>query len=245
MVDAGEFLGCRVGNDAATGEKNDARGEEERLAKIVGDEDNGFCQAARESAEFVLKLSASYRIECAERFVHEKNGRIGGEGARDADPLALAAGELMRLARCEFGGVETHQGEEFVHAGGGAGSIPFFEGGHEGDILGNAEMREKPRFLNNIADPAAEANRVPFRGGTSMDGDLAAGGDQKAIDELEEGGLATSAATEENESLAGRDGEANVANNTVVDGTVNTVCHVLERNGRVDPFWSGFRVHCN
>jgi hypothetical protein len=38
------------------------------------------------------------RIERAERLVHQHHRRIGGERARDADALLLAAGELARIA---------------------------------------------------------------------------------------------------------------------------------------------------
>jgi hypothetical protein len=74
----------------------------------VRDEDDGFFEAASEGAEFALKLGASDGIEGAERLVHEKDGRVGSEGAGDADALALAAGKFARTARGKFGGIETY-----------------------------------------------------------------------------------------------------------------------------------------
>jgi len=72
----------------------------------VGDEDDGLGEAAREGAEFALKLGAGDRIERAEGLVHQENGRVGGEGASDADALALTAGKLVRPSRGELGGIE-------------------------------------------------------------------------------------------------------------------------------------------
>src|SRR5260221_75149 len=106
MIDARKFLRSGIGNDAAAFEKDDARAEEQRFAKIVGDEDNGLTETAREGAEFALKLCASDGIERAEGLVHEEDGRIGGEGASDADALALAAREFVRAARGELGVVK-------------------------------------------------------------------------------------------------------------------------------------------
>src|SRR5712664_3965273 len=98
MIDAGKFLRRGVSDDSAIFEKNDARGEKERFAKVVGDKDDGFAETAGEGAEFPLKLGAGDGIESAERLVHEENGRIGGKGASDADALTLAAGEFVRSA---------------------------------------------------------------------------------------------------------------------------------------------------
>jgi len=87
--------------------------------------------------------------------------------------------------------------------------------------------------LNDIADAAAKTNGIPIGGGAFADDDLASGGNKEAIDQSKKSGFAAAAATEEDESLARSDGETNIANDSVVDATVNTVCHILELNGRV------------
>ena len=92
MVEAEKFLRGGAGDDAAGFKQDDARGEEKRFAQIVGDEDNGFAEAAGEGAEFALEFGAGDGIKRAEGLVHQKDGRIGGEGTSDADTLALAAG---------------------------------------------------------------------------------------------------------------------------------------------------------
>jgi hypothetical protein len=195
MIDARKFLRSGIGNDAAAFEKDNARRQEQRFAKIVGDEDDGLAETAREGAEFALKLCARDGIERTEGLVHQEDGRIGGEGAGDADALALAAREFVRAAGGEFGGIEANESKEFVDASGSAGSIPFFKGRDERDVLGNGEMGEKACFLNYITDAAAEANGIPFGGGATADDDLACGGNEETIDEFKQRGLAAAAAT--------------------------------------------------
>ena len=47
-----------------------------------------------QSQELVLQPLAHHRVDGAEGLVHQQHRRVGGERAGDADPLALAAGEL-------------------------------------------------------------------------------------------------------------------------------------------------------
>ena len=127
MIDAGKFLRGGVNDDAAAFEEDDARGEQERFAKIVGDKDNGLAEAASEGAEFTLKLGAGDRIESAKGLVHQENGRVDGEGTGNADALALAARKFVRAATAVLCRFETDKGKEFADSGGGAGGIPFFK----------------------------------------------------------------------------------------------------------------------
>src|SRR6266436_6290526 len=166
MIEAEEFLRRGESNEAAGFEKGDARGEEKRFANIVRDEDNGFAEAACQRAEFALKLGAGDGIERAEWLVHEEDGRVGGEGARDSD------------ARRDAGGV------------------PFFQARNEADVSGDGEMRKKASLLDDVADAAAEADGVPGGCGPAIDQDLAKGGKQHPVDKAEKGGLSTAAAAE-------------------------------------------------
>src|SRR5258708_1876696 len=95
-------------------------------------------------------------------------------------------------------------------------------------------MREKPCLLNNIADAAAELDGLPFGSRPLTDNNLARGGNEHTIDELEQGSCAATAAAEEHQGLAGIDRKADSANNFVMNTTVNAVCHVLKLNGRVN-----------
>ncbi len=243
MIDAGKFLRRGVSDDSPIFEKNDARGEEERFAKIVGDKDDGLAETAREGAEFALKLGAGDGIESTKGLVHQENGRVGGEGASDADALTLAAGEFVRSAMAVLCRFKTDKQKKFADTGGCARGIPFFEGGDERDVLGNGEMGEKTCVLNYIADAPAQTDGIPIGRGAATDDDLAGGGNEEAIDQSQKGGFAAAAAAQEDKGLAGSDGEADVIHNRARDTTVRTVCHILELNGRVGVFRGRFRIH--
>ena len=108
VVKAEKILRRGEGDQVSRVEKAYARAQEEGFANVVGDEDNGFGETAGKGAEFTLKFGAGDGIECAEGLVHKKNGRVGGECARDADPLALAARKFARVTSGKFEGIETY-----------------------------------------------------------------------------------------------------------------------------------------
>ena len=103
------FSGC---------EEDDALGEVEGLVEVVGDEEDGLGDAVQEVAKHGLHLGAGDGVEGAEGLVHEEDGGVGGEGASEADALALASGELMGEAMGEAGGIESDGDEEFPAAAG-------------------------------------------------------------------------------------------------------------------------------
>ena len=173
MVETKKFLWRGAGNDAASLEQDDARGEEESFAQIVSDKDDGFAEATGEGAEFTLEFGAGDRIERAKRLVHEQDGRIGGEGASDADALTLAAGEFAGAATGELFWIESDKLEHFIDANGSAPAIPFFERWHKADVFRDGEMRKKAGILNDVADATAEADGIPVGGGAILDEDFA------------------------------------------------------------------------
>ncbi len=108
MVETEKFLGRREGDEAACVKKSYAGAEEKRFANVVRDEDDGFVEAASKSAEFALKFATRDGIEGAEGFVHKKDRRVGGESARDAYTLTLAAREFAGTASRKLGGIEAY-----------------------------------------------------------------------------------------------------------------------------------------
>ena len=70
-----------------------------------------------QAQELVLQALAVDRVDGAERLVHEHQRRVGGQGAGDADALALAAGELRGVAVARLGRVEPDELEQLVDAG--------------------------------------------------------------------------------------------------------------------------------
>jgi hypothetical protein len=176
MIEAKKFLRRGAGDDAAGLKQDDARGEEEGFAQIVSDEDDGFAEAARQGAEFALEFSASDRIERAEGLIHQKNGRIGGEGPSDADTLALAAGKLAGAAMGKFARIEVDKVEHFLDAGGDARGIPFSQSGNQRDVFRDRKVGEKTGVLDDVADASAEADEIPIASGALLDKDFPPGG---------------------------------------------------------------------
>jgi hypothetical protein len=173
MVEAEKILRRSGGNNAASLQQDDAGSEEKRFAKIVSDKDDGFAKAAGEGAKFALKFGAGDGIECAEGLVHQQDGGIGGEGASDADALALAAGKFARAAMGELARVEANEMEHFINASRDAGGLPSFQSGNEGNVLRDGEMREEACILDDVTNAAAEVDGIPFSRGTPLDEDLA------------------------------------------------------------------------
>ena len=167
----------------------------------MSDEDDGLSEAASEGAELALKLGARNGIERAKGLVHQENWRIRGESAGHPDTLALAAREFSWTAMSEFGRVEADELEHFFDSGGHARCIPIFEAGNEGNVLGDREMGEEAGLLDDVTNAAAEPNRVPVGCGAVLDEDIALRGEQQAVDQLEEGGLAAAAAAEKDDGL--------------------------------------------
>ena len=91
---------------------DDAVGDLERLFLVVGDEDAGDVQLVVQPAQPAAQLLAHLGVERAERLVEQQHLRLDRERARQRDALALAAGELGRIAVGEP--VELHQLEQLV-----------------------------------------------------------------------------------------------------------------------------------
>lgn len=103
MIEAEKFLGRSEGDKTSGVKEGNAMAEKKGFADVVGDEDDGFVEAAGEGAEFALKFGAGDGIEGAEGLVHQENRRIGSKSTGDTDTLALTAGELARATGGKFG----------------------------------------------------------------------------------------------------------------------------------------------
>jgi hypothetical protein len=206
MIEAKEFLRrCRC-HDAAGLKQHDARGKEQSFVQIVRDENNGFAEAAGERAEFTLQLGAGNGIERPKRFVHQQDGRIGGEGAGHSDALALATGKFARTAICELPSIKAHEVEHFLNACGGASGLPSFQNGNESHIFRNRKMREKTGILNNVPNASTKADQIPSPGRALLDEDFPLRGHQHSIDQAKKCGLSATTAAEQDERLTLRNG---------------------------------------
>src|SRR5712692_10540783 len=126
--------------------------------QIVSDENNSFAEAPGEGAELALEFGAGNGIKRAKGLVHQQDGRVGSEGAGDADALALAAGKFTRAAVGKFRWIKSNQGEEFPNAHGRAACVPAFQNGNESDIFCNRKMGKETSVLDDVTNSSAEAN---------------------------------------------------------------------------------------
>ena len=83
---------------AALGEHRDPVAQQHRLVDVVRHEDDGLPELLLQPAELLLEPAADDRVDRTERLVHQQHRRIRGERPGHADPLPLAAGELMGIA---------------------------------------------------------------------------------------------------------------------------------------------------
>ena len=100
---------------AALAQDRDPVAHLDRLVDVVRDEHDRLAHLLLEAQELVLQARAVDRVDRAERLVHQHQRRVGGERPGDADALALAAGELSRIALPDLVRVEPDQLEQLAH----------------------------------------------------------------------------------------------------------------------------------
>jgi hypothetical protein len=177
------------------------------LLDVVGDEDDRLPHCRLQAQELRLQPLADDRVDGRERLVHQEHGGVAGEGARHPGPLALPAGELMRVAVPVHGGVEAHQREQFLDAGPGAGTIPAEQAGHGAHVGADGLVREEPDVLDDVADAAAQLDRVDPRDVVLAQQDPPGGGLDDPVDHLHRRRLAAPGRADEHRQLPGGEGE--------------------------------------
>ncbi len=122
-----------------------------------------------EARQPLAELGAHARVEGAERLVEEEHLGLGGERARKAHALPLAAGELGRVALSET--LELHEVKQLLDALADLRLRPLPHLQAERDVVVHGHVLEGRVVLEDEADAALlrrERGRVPSR-----DGDLA------------------------------------------------------------------------
>jgi hypothetical protein len=87
--------------DHAVVEQQDPVRHCHRLVLVVRDDERGQAHLQDQLAQPRARLLAQLGVEVGERLVHQDDGRVVDQCARDRDPLLLPAGELVRQARAE------------------------------------------------------------------------------------------------------------------------------------------------
>jgi hypothetical protein len=135
---------------------------------------------------------------------------LDGERARQCDALALAAGQLSRVAVAEV--VELHEPQQLVDLGVDGlvrrtgGARPHAQA--EGDVLEHRHVPEERVVLEDEAD--ASLARVAIGGVLVLEDDRAAIGALEPRDDAQERRLARARRPEQRDELAGIDGKADV-----------------------------------
>jgi hypothetical protein len=208
-----DFLGWADLFDAALMQDDHEVGEFEGLLLVVGDEDGGDANFLMEGSEPAAEVFADFGVEGAEGFIEEEDFRIDGEGARQGDALALAAGELGGQA--VFQALELDEAEEFEDPVAEGLRRRARRGGPdseaEGDVFEDGEVMKEGVVLED--EPG-----FAFGGGSegdvfAVEMDLAVTGvrEVEAPEDAQEGGFAGAGGAEEGDQLAVWDFEGKTA----------------------------------
>ena len=93
-----EFVGVGEFHDLAEVHDGDAAADLADGPQIVGDEEQGHAGLVLDLPEQVQNLGADGDVQGGHGFVGDDEFGAQGQGAGDADALALAAGELVGVA---------------------------------------------------------------------------------------------------------------------------------------------------
>ena len=121
-----------VFDDAAVAERNRAIGAARDL-EVVGDDHHGGAEPRVEIADQREDVVASLGVEVAGRLVGQQDGRIDRQRARDGDPLALAARQLVGQVIQPM--VELYQGQELGGARADLRARPAPQVERQADVL--------------------------------------------------------------------------------------------------------------
>ena len=187
--------------DEAVAEDRDPVAHRERLLLVVGDEHERDAEVALHLLELDLHLAAQLEVERAERLVEQQHPRPVHQRPGERDPLALAAGELVRAAVPEAR--QPHRLERLQGAGAGLGPRHLLDPQAVGHVLQHAHVREQCVVLEDRVDVAGERRQV--RDVVAAQQDLSVGRALEARDHPEHGRLAGAGRAQHREELAVED----------------------------------------
>ena len=154
--------GAELGQLAADLHDRDQVAHLDRLVDVVGHEEDRLGQVLLEAQELVLEPLPDDRVDRAERLVHQHQRRIGGQGPGDADPLALAAGELARdSARDSAPGSRPTRSSSSSGASALRADVPAEQARHDRHVVADGQVREQADLLDHVADAAAQLRSGP------------------------------------------------------------------------------------
>jgi hypothetical protein len=182
-------------------------------AEVVRDEEQAHRELLLQLLEQVQDLRLDRDIEGAQELVAHDEVGLYGEGAGDADALALAARELVRVAAHHVG-AEAHLREDVGdhHVGLAAVSSEPEDGDALADDLahGHVRVQRRVRILKDDLHAAAERAELllgHLRDFPAVEEDAPRGGLDEAEDRAAERALSAARLAHEAERLAAADVE--------------------------------------
>src|SRR5712692_2201574 len=185
---------------------HDPIGEHDRFGDAVRHEEHGLARVTPDAQELVAHPGARDLIERTEGLVHEQEGRVEDERARDRDALLHAAGELvrMRLREC----AEADERQDLIGAAESLGPRALVQLEPELDVRADRTPRKQRGLLEHEADVLRALRLLR---GTTADLDASDRRLDEAADDPEERGLAAAARTDERDELVLADRERDLA----------------------------------
>ena len=129
-------------DEAAVDEHADPGRERGGILEVVGHQQRRNTDLMEKITQLEADGGACVRVERGRRLVEQQDLRPAGKRPRERDPLALPARQLVRAGSGQMGDPEALQQ--------GRRAFPSAEG----DVLGNAEVREQRVVLEHVTDRA-------------------------------------------------------------------------------------------
>ena len=208
-------------------EQDDARGEAQRLVDVVRDEQNRLARRLVNAGDLLLQRVPRDGIERPERFVHQQHRRVARQRPRHADPLLLAARQLVRITAAKRLRCEMQKLQELGDAVADPRARPAQQVRHRRDVLFDGPVREQADRLDRVSH--APAQRFRFEAPDLLAGkqDATAVVLDQPVDHLERRGLARTGAADHDDEFALFDRQRKVVDG---DATVERLADVLERD---------------
>lgn len=186
----------------------------------------------------VLQPDSGDRVDGAEGLVHEEHRRIGGEGPRDAHPLLLAAGHVLREPCAELRRIQADEIEQVLGALGDAALVPAEQTRDRADVALDRPVREQSAGLDDVADRLPQLVRVLPRHVPAVDQDPAGGRLDQAVDHLQRRRLAAAGRADEGHHLAGGDLQIECGDGRL-GLTAEVFLNAVQRDGRAGDVGAG------
>jgi hypothetical protein len=190
----------------AVAEDDDAVAHGHRLRLVVGDEEDGRSHPGEEEFQLRPHADAERRVEVGERLVEEADRRRADDRPADGDALALAAGELARLALEER--ADLHQFGNLADPAGDLGLRLPLHPERKGEVAGDVQMRIEGIALEHHGDVALAGGKR--RHVAPLDHHPPAGRPLEPGGDVEDRALAAARRPEQGDELLRRDRERHV-----------------------------------